>query len=216
MSQSWGYSGVVGEWHADLSPPVASSDLAGRMRYFLQVWDRLSPVIDRYHTIHSCTVNLTTYSPELEEAGSLEGEPLPVKKCGDLPRALEPLVDHNQRVLITAVFLTLNAKIITEAGESFAPRSAELYVGTNQEITDDVECFLYVSYSTLIDIWLDKTVSPDAPFRDNSALATRNLPILTAFLEDLQGALPASLEAGESYYYADQLVDRGFRARAPR
>jgi hypothetical protein len=214
-TKSWGFSGLVGEWHMELIGGQGD-DIKGRFKRLIDVSDRIVPLLKRFHQLRQVQIDLSLLSEELQENGEIKEEEfledveLDAKYLDDLVPALKSLVRDYPTFLITRVNIDLDTQVLEGAGEIIFPESAELYIGTDSYAPMDKEVELYISFSTFIDVWLPKTLGQDGVWRDNTEPSKLNHPRLQAFLQALEENFEGKLIKGDSHYYSEFLQKNGF------
>jgi hypothetical protein len=213
-TKSWGFSGIVGEWHLEVSGG-RGDDMEGRFSRLVEVLERIVPLLKRLHQLQKARIDISLLGEEIQTNGEIKEEAffedveLNATSLEDLVPALKQVIQLYPKGLITRVDIDLDTLVIEETGEIIFPKSAELYIGTDSYAQVGKEVDLYVSYSTFIDVWLEKTLS-DGVLRDNSEPSNRNHPRLQEFLQGLEKSLEGSLVVGESHYYTGSLQRTGF------
>lgn len=213
-TKSWGFSGIVGEWDLEVSGG-RGDDMEGRFSRLVEVLERIVPLLKRLHQLQKARIDISLLGEEIQTNGEIKEEAffedveLNATSLEDLVPALKQVIQLYPKGLITRVDIDLDTLVIEETGEIIFPKSAELYIGTDSYAQVGKEVDLYVSYSTFIDVWLEKTLS-DRVLRDNSEPSNRNHPRLQEFLQGLEKSLEGSLVVGESHYYTGSLQRTGF------
>jgi hypothetical protein len=213
-TKSWGFSGIVGEWHLEVSGG-RGDDMEGRFSRLVEVLERIVSLLKRLHQLQKARIDISLLGEEIQTNGEIKEEAffedveLNATSLEDLVPALKQVIQLYPKGLITRVDIDLDTLVIEETGEIIFPKSAELYIGTDSYAQVGKEVDLYVSYSTFIDVWLEKTLS-DGVLRDNNEPSNRNHPRLQEFLQGLEKSLEGSLVVGESHYYTGSLQRTGF------
>jgi hypothetical protein len=214
-TKSWGFSGLVGEWHLEV-PGGHGDDFDGRFSRLVEVLERTIPLLSRLHRLQKAQIDISLLSEEIQENGEIKEEAffedveLDATSLEDLVPALKQVIQSYTRGIVTRLNIDLDTIVVEEAGEIIFPESAELYIGTNSYAQIEKEVDLYVAFSTFIDVWLKKTFEPDGELRDNIEPSNRNYPRLQGFLQNLEESLEGKLIAGESHYYSESLRKTGF------
>jgi len=207
---TWGYSGKVGEWHADLPGGKSNSDLQGRFSRLIETLDSILPALLTLHKIRRVTADYAYLTESLTDDEVFEGVDLRVTAPQHLLASLKDLAQEHTRILITALFIDLDTIVDDGNSHVIVPDSAQLYLGTNVEAVGETQPYLHVSYSTYIDVWLATTLGPDRVERENTKLAKYNAPRLRQFLAQLEQSFHTQLLPGESYYYSNAIARDGF------
>ncbi len=214
-TKSWGFSGLVGEWHLEV-PGGRGNDLDGRFDRLVDMLERIVPLLKRLHRLQKARIDISLFSEEIQANGEIKEEAffedveLDATSLEDLVPALKQVIQPYSKALVTRVDIDLDTQVLEETEAIIFPKSAELYIGTDSYAQIEKEIELYVSFSTFIDVWLKKTFGPDGVLRDNPEPSSRNQPRLQEFLKALEENLEGNLIAGESYYYLNCLQRTGF------
>ena len=215
LSQTWGYSGEVGSWNMELIG-ANSNELEERFQNLIDIIKKIIPPLKELHTLHQIDFDLAVLGNDITEEGKIEEKEffefaeLSASTLNEVIPAFEKLSSTYSRFIITRISMELNTKI-KEAWnkEIVAPESAELYISTDSDALVGKKDEIYISYSTYIDVWLQKTLKSGVP-RDNINTARLNYHQLERFLLTLEKSLGGNFKKGESYYYNDYLQRIGF------
>ncbi len=214
-TKSWGFSGLVGEWHIEL-PGGQGDDIDGRFNKLIDVLERIVPLLKPLHQLRKAIIDISLLSEELEENGEIkekefrEDVELEAISLEDLVPAIKRVIQPYTRYLIARVDIDLDAQVWDETGEIIFPESAELYIGSDSYALMGKEVELYISFSTFIDVWLPKTLDSDGVWRDNTEASRLNHPRLQGFLQALEKNCDSEIVKGESHYYSEFLQNTGF------
>lgn len=209
--KTWGYSGLVGEWHIEIAGGKKNV-LRERFELLIQTLNLILPSLQVLHNLHVAEIDLSILSGEdLEkEKDFIEDLDLEVKSMSELIPKLKEVLSSYKYCLCTSINIELNTIVLEKGKELVLPESAELYIGTESFSDSSTEASLFISYSTFIDVWLDRTLDKDGKERDNFSPSQENQQRLRSFLKDLDEHFTTEIERGESRYYGRYINKYGF------
>jgi hypothetical protein len=207
---TWGYSGTVGEWIANVAiPDAARATSLAPLWYVLRL---AIPLISPLHRLRRAIVSWGEFDANGEEQDFHELEKIEDVDWQSLSCRLKVRLTSEHRPAVSTLFLELDTWIVSDAespptGE-WAEASAELQVSFLSPELHPLTVSLM--YSTTIDVWLPLTYDQGFASRSNQPASAANLPRLEALLASLAEAAGAPLQRGQSKLYADVLTPTGF------
>lgn len=210
LDKTWGFSGLVGEWHLERSEKV-SDNLSFRAKFekLVEFFKIIIPIISKLHQLNQAKIDISFISEDGAEKDFWEDVELDTIDLDNLLTNICKIIQPLDNCLITRIDIDLDTKVIHNQEETIVPQSANLYIGADND-WDNQYYEIYLSYSTFIDVWLEKTLDSGKKYRDNSTWSQENKPNLIIFLKELEKKTNTILVKGESYYYSEQLKKYGF------
>ena len=210
--QTWGYSGLVGEWRGTTSIERApeESQAAAVQRLVGQVGE----ILGEMHRPRLMTLSWAEYDAEGVEGVFHDLEEIEVASWDAVAAKLEPGQHGGGMSAFSAVFIELDTAVAEGVDVRWAESSAELQISVPQpERTAEIAS---VSYRTLIDVWLPRTYGPDGSAHLNVGPAQQNRHRIERVLRGLKDLVGDSLRVGASDYYFDEISETGFRDEGGR
>lgn len=214
-TKSWGYSGIVGQWSLEV-PGGNSDNLDARYHQLIDVLKIIVPLLQNFHKSNHAQIDISLLGEEVEINGEIQEEAfledveIHITNLEHLIPVLNQTIQQYSKFLITRFEIDLDTKVIEENKEYFYPKSALMYISTDSYAQAQHKSEIYISYSTLIDVWIEKTLGQDGILRDNSEPSRYNKNCLQEFLIALESNFKTSLSVGDSYYYCELLTKTGF------
>ena len=216
LNANWGYSREVGSWNIELIG-CNSDEPEKRFQNLIDTLNKIIPPLKKLHTLEQADFDLAVLGEAITEEGKIEEKEseflefaeLEASNFDEVVPAFKKLSLSYPRFIIPRISMDLGTKIKTEDREFICPNSAELYISTDSDAIVGKKDVIYASYSTYIDVWLNKTLE-NWVLKDNTEYALLNHPRLEEFLLTVEKNLVGSFEKGESYNYSDRLQRIGF------
>lgn len=214
-TKSWGYSGIVGQWSLEV-PGGNSDNLDARYYRLIDVLKVIVPLLQNFHKSNHVQIDISLLGEEVDINGKIQEEAfledieLHMTNLEYLIPVLNRTIQQYSKFLITRLEIDLDTKVIEENKEDFYPKSALLYISTDSYAQAQHKSEIYISYSTLIDVWIENTLGQDGILRDNSEASKYNKNRLQKLLIALESNFKTFLSIGDSYYYCELLTKTGF------